>query len=200
MKRSVVLICLLILLFGFSSVYAQSASIDELICDLGLRPAKDSQLMVKEGDEAPDFSLPSIKGEDVRLSDFRGKKNVVISFVPAAWTQVCSDQWRRYGGFQDALDTYDAVMVGITADNLPTLRAWSKAMDGVWFEVLSDFWPHGEVAQSFGVLRSDGISERAVFVIDKDGIIQYAVVSPITEMPDPSEIVMVLERLDRIKQ
>lgn len=200
MKKCTVLICLAILVINCGLIYAQNGELKDLICDLGERPAKASQLKVKEGAKAPDFTLPAVSGGKVTLSDFRGKKNVVVSFVPAAWTSVCSEQWNRYGGFQDALETYDAVLIGITTDNLPSLRAWTGAMDNIWFEVLSDFWPHGEASEKFGVLRTDGITERAVFIIDKDGTIQYAVVNPITQMVDPSEIVMVLERLNRVKK
>jgi peroxiredoxin (alkyl hydroperoxide reductase subunit C) len=133
----------------------------------------------------------------VTLSQYRGKKNVVISFVPAAWTSVCSAQWPRYGGLQEALKTYDAVLLGISVDNKPALSAWVQTIGNVWFIVLSDFWPHGAVADKYGVLRSDGIAERAIFIIDKNGVIQYARVHKITEMAEPSEIVSVLERISK---
>ncbi len=94
-----------------------------------LKP-KDSELKVKIGDRAPDFSLRSIKGEEVRLSQFFGKKNVVISFVPAAWTPVCSDQWPGYIITRELFEQYNAVLLGITVDNLPTLYAWTTADGG----------------------------------------------------------------------
>ena len=92
---------------------------------------------------------------------------MVISFVPAAWTPVCSDQWPGYNIAKDVFDSHDAVLLGITVDNIPTLFAWTRQMGDLWFPVLSDFWPHGRVADSYGVLRGDGVSERALFVIDK---------------------------------
>jgi peroxiredoxin (alkyl hydroperoxide reductase subunit C) len=67
-------------------------------------------------------------------------------------------------------DQYDAVLLGITVDNIPTLFSWTNQMGNLWFPVLSDFWPHGDAAKKYGVLRSDGTSERALFVIDKKGI------------------------------
>ena len=92
--------------------------------------------------------LFSITGQKVTVSQYRGKKNVVISFVPAAWTPVCSDQWPGYNIVKDLFDKNDAVLLGITVDNIPTLYAWTNQMGKLWFPVLSDFYPHGKVAES----------------------------------------------------
>ena len=169
------------------------------IYDPGHLKPIDSVLTVSVGEVAPDFTLPSIAGTNVTLSDFRGKKNVVISFVPAAWTPVCSDQWPGYNAFKEIFDQYDAVLLGITVDNLPTLFAWTHEMDvaagSVWFDVLADFWPHGEVAKEYGVLRTDGVSERALFVVDKEGIIRYIDVHDINVRPDLEDLVKELEKL-----
>jgi len=78
-------------------------------------------------------------------------------------------QWPGYNIVKDLFDANDAVLLGITVDNIPTLFAWTNQMGKLWFPVLSDFWPHGAVADTYGVLRSDGTSERAIFVIDKGG-------------------------------
>ncbi len=86
------------------------------------------------------------------LADYRGKKNVVLSFVPAAWTPVCSDQWPGYNIVQDIFEENNAVLLGISVDNIPTLHSWTNQMGKLWFEVLSDFWPHGETAGKYGVL------------------------------------------------
>jgi peroxiredoxin len=97
------------------------------------KPAKatDSQLKVAVGQIAPDFTLPSIDGKSVRLSSFRGRKHVVLSFVPAAFTPVCSEQWPGYGFVKaELLDKHDAVLLGITVDNLPGLHAWVTGMGG----------------------------------------------------------------------
>jgi len=157
----------------------------------------DSRLKVKIGDPAPDFTLPSVSGGKITLGQFRGQKNVVISFVPAAWTPVCSDQWPGYRIVKDLFDENDAVLLGITVDNIPTLYAWTKQMGQLWFPVLSDFWPHGAVAGKYGVLRSDGVSERALFVIDKKGIIQAIHVSDINIRPDLAWCAIELEKLDK---
>jgi peroxiredoxin len=119
------------------------------------------------GDRAPDFRLPAVSGGKVSLSQYLNKMNVVLSFVPAPWTPVCSDQWPGYNIVKYVFDQHDAVLLGITVDNIPTLFAWTNHMvtDGgnLWFPLLSDFWPHGAVADKYGVLRSDGVSERATF-------------------------------------
>lgn len=177
------------------SVFAASQQFEGRIFAVeNLKPI-DSQPKLKVGDKAPDFSLPSLSGETVALSQFKGKKNVVISFVPAAWTPVCSEQWPGYNLTKNLFEQNDATIVGITTDNLPTLYAWTQQMGGVWFPVLSDFWPHGEVSGKYGVLRSGGISERALFVIDKQGIIRYIDVHDINVRPNLEELVRELEKL-----
>jgi peroxiredoxin len=159
-----------------------------------LKPV-DSVLKVKVGDVAPDFMLYSIAGQKVTLNEYRGKKNVVLSFVPAAWTPVCSDQWPGYNIVKDLFDRSDAVLLGITVDNIPTLYAWTNQMGKLWFPVLSDFYPHGKVAELYGVLRSDGTTERALFVIDKKGMIRYIDVHDINKRPSLEVLIRELEKL-----
>jgi len=157
----------------------------------------DSHLRLKVGDRAPDFTLTSIAGEEVSLRQYLGQKNIVISFVPAAWTPVCSDQWPGYNIIKNIFDRYDAILLGITVDNIPTLFAWTNQMGKLWFPVLSDFWPHGAVAEKYGVLRSDGVSERALFVIDQQGIIRYIDVHDINKRPFLEDLVNELEKLGK---
>ena len=159
-----------------------------------LKPV-DSVLKVKVGEPAPDFMLPSIAGQKVTLSEYRGKKNVVLSFVPAAWTPVCSDQWPGYNIVKDLFDASDAILLGITVDNIPTLYAWTNQMGQLWFPVLSDFYPHGKVAETYGVLRSDGTTERALFVIDKKGVIRWIDVHDINKRPPLESLIRELEKL-----
>ncbi|MBI5578537.1 MAG: peroxiredoxin [Deltaproteobacteria bacterium] len=156
----------------------------------------DSTLKVKVGQKAPDFTLPSISGEKIRLSQYRGKKNIVISFIPAAFTPVCSDQWPGYNMALKLFEDHDAILLGIAVDNIPALYAWTGQMGELWFPVLSDFWPHGAVAKKFGVLRSDGVSERALFFIDQKGVIRDILVSDINKRPDLEYIATALDKLD----
>ncbi len=166
------------------------------IYDPGRLKPVDSVLKVSPGDEAPGFTLPSVSGPPVSLSDFKGKKNVVLSFVPAAWTPVCSDQWPGYNIAEPIFEKNDAVLLGITVDNVPTLHAWTNQMGDLWFPVLSDFWPHGAVADAYGVLRSDGTAERSLFVIDKGGTLRYIEVADINVRPKLENLVEALEGID----
>jgi peroxiredoxin (alkyl hydroperoxide reductase subunit C) len=194
----------LILIAGILSVFvsvpmafAISDAYKGNIYQTGTLKPIDSVLKVKVGVQAPNFSLPSVSGEKVSLSQFRGKKNVVLSFVPAAWTPVCSDQWPGYNIAKDIFNQYDAVLLGITVDNIPTLFAWTNQMGQLWFPVLSDFWPHGAVAKKYGVLRSSGVSERALFVIDKKGMIRYIDVHDINKRPPLEDLAAALEKLKK---
>jgi peroxiredoxin (alkyl hydroperoxide reductase subunit C) len=176
---------------------AGAQTLKDMIYNPGVLRPIDSTLKVKVGQAAPDFTLPSITGEKVRLSHYRGKKNVVLSFVPAAFTPVCSDQWPGYNMARRLFEGHDAVLLGITVDNIPTLYAWTSQMGELWFPVLSDFWPHGAVAKKFGVLRSDGVSERALFFIDKKGVIRDILVSDINKRPDLGYIATALDKLNQ---
>jgi len=178
-----------------SAVSGAETEFEEYIYDPGVLPAIDSELKVAVGDEAPDFTLPSIAWEDVTLTDHRGKHNVVLSFVPAAWTPVCSDQWPGYVIADELFHEHNTTLIGITVDNIPTLSAWTREMGEVWFEVVSDFWPHGGVAETYGVLRTDGTSERALFLIDTEGIIRYIDVHDINERPDLGDLAEAMEAL-----
>lgn len=155
----------------------------------------DSETQLKVGDVAPEFTLPTVKGGAVSLSQYIGKKNVVLSFVPAAWTPVCSQQWPGYNIAKDFFENNEAVLIGITVDNIPTLQAWTAQMGDLWFPVASDFWPHGGVAQSYGVLRTNGVSERALFVIDKSGRIRYIDVHDINVLPRLEDLILQLEKI-----
>jgi peroxiredoxin len=92
-------------------------------------------------------------------------------------------------------ERYDAQVLGISVDNVPTNKAWATAMGGISYPLLSDFWAHGFVSIKYNILRSEGFSERALFVIDKKGIVQYVDVHPITDQPKNSELIAALKKL-----
>ncbi|TET65362.1 MAG: redoxin domain-containing protein, partial [Candidatus Aminicenantes bacterium] len=130
----------LILVFGMLSAFLWSATAFGLsdafknnIYNPGILKPIDSVLKVKVGDKAPDFYLPAVSGGRISLGKYRGKKNVVLSFVPAAWTPVCSDQWPGYNIVEDIFNMNDAILLGITVDNIPTLFAWTNQMGKLWF-------------------------------------------------------------------
>jgi peroxiredoxin len=188
---------ILLLLCSSSGAQTLSEQFKGKIYNPGQLKPVDSITTLKVGDRAPNFTLPSLSGENIFLIQYRGKKNVVISFVPAAWTPVCSDQWPGYNIAKSLFDKNDALLLGITVDNIPTLHAWTNEMGGLWFPVLSDFWPHGEVAKKYGVLRSNGVSERAIFIIDKQGLIRYIDIHDINKRPKLEVIVKELEKLEK---
>lgn len=169
------------------------------IYPVGKLKPRDSETMLKVGDKAPDFVLPVVDGGNLSLSQYIGEKNIVISFVPAAWTPVCTFQWPVYDSAKDIFNDNDAILLGITVDNIPTLYAWTKTIanneDRLWFPVLSDFYPHGQVSKKYGVLRSEGFSERALFVIDKKGVIRFIDIHNINERPPLMELREALEAI-----
>ncbi len=179
-----------------SNIYALSDVYEDKIYNTGSLKPIDSRLKVKVGDSAPDFTLKSIYSKTITLSQFRDKKNVMLTFIPAAWTPVCSDQWPGYNIAKQLFESYDTVILGISIDNLPTLFAWTQQMGALWFEVLSDFWPHGKVADSYGILRGDGVAERGIFLIDKKGILQFIHVGDINVRPDLGMIVNEMQKIE----
>ena len=177
----------------------QAVDFKKNIFPVGNLKPTDSILRVRIGERAPKFSLPAVGGGRVSLGQYLGKKNVVLSFVPAAWTPVCSDQWPGYQIAKDLFDKNNASLIGITVDNIPTLYSWTRQMasEKLWFPVVSDFYPHGAVASAYGVLRSDGTAERALFVVDKKGIIRYIDVHNINERPPLEDLIHALEEVNK---
>ena len=152
-------------------------------------------MALKPGDEAPDFELRSHRGGTVTLSDFRGRKNVVVAFHPLAFTPVCARQMTGYEDAASKLSQADTVVLGVSIDPQPSKTAWAQSLGGILFDLLSDFHPHGEVAQRYGVFRpKEGFSERALFVIDKSGRIVWSKVYEIPQHPDNEELFQALEQ------
>jgi len=146
-------------------------------------------MALKVGDEAPDFELRSHRGGTVTLSGFRGKRQVVVAFHPLAFTPVCAAQMCGYEADLSRFDAANAAVLGISIDAQPAKSAWAQSLGPISFDLLSDFHPHGEVAQKYGVYRGkDGISERAIFVVDKAGTIAWAKVYDIPQQPDNTEL------------
>ena len=127
------------------------------------------------GELAPDFSLRDQFGQDVALSSFRGRKAVVLVFFPYAFSGICTGEM---SGIRDRLAqflTFDSEVLAISCDAVYSLRAFSDA-DGLNFPLLSDFWPHGEVARSYGAFDEQaGCATRASFIVDRDGVVRWAV-------------------------
>jgi peroxiredoxin (alkyl hydroperoxide reductase subunit C) len=149
---------------------------------------------LKVGDVAPDFTLKAEQGEWC-LKDARGKKNVVLAFVSYAFSPVCSAQLPSYEAELDRFKDFDTEVVSISMDSTYTLDAWGKEMN-ISFPLLSDFYPQGKVVDLYGVRHPAGMSERALVVIDKAGIIRYIQVfnSP-GDMPDNKDLFDALRKL-----
>lgn len=153
---------------------------------------------LKPGDTAPDFELRSHRGGTVKLSDFRGKKNVVVAFHPLAFTPVCATQMRSYEADVKRFESAGAAVLGVSIDPQPSKTAWAKELGVSSFDLLSDNYPYGDVARKFGVFREkDGISDRAVFVIDKSGIVRWTRMYDIPEHPNNDDLFDALAELGK---
>lgn len=152
--------------------------------------------MLQTGTIAPDFALENTSRQVIRLSDFRGKKNVVLAFHPLAFTPVCSVQMQNYQKALPVFDSLDAVVLGISFDLGPSHAAWANSLGGLSFDLLSDVHPHGKVARDYGVFREgDSLPDRAIFVIDKTGKITWAKLHDIPEQPNLEELLGALRAL-----
>lgn len=148
---------------------------------------------MKEGELAPDFTLKDQSEREVSLSALRGKR-VVLSFHPLAWTEICRIQMQDLEKHKADFERLGAVALGLSVDSVPCKKAWAEAIGVQETPLLADFWPHGGVAQAYGIFRErNGFSERAVFIVDEEGIIRFRKVYPIREVPDIGEILNVLE-------
>jgi alkyl hydroperoxide reductase subunit AhpC len=160
---------------------------------------------LKIGDQAPDFELPAVEGQQqtkIRLSDYRGKKHVVVTFHPLDWTPTCGEQLPALNSDREKFAALNAQLLDISVDSVYSHKAWQKFEIGeVQIPMCSDFYPHGKVAQAFGIMRAEpplmGISERAVFIVDKSGKIAFAKVYPLDQAPKSEELLEAVRKIDR---
>lgn len=133
------------------------------------------------GSQAPDFTLKDVNNEEVTLSSFRGSKNVLVVFYPLAFSGICTGELCQLRDDLDAFQNADVQVVAISVDSAFTLKAFAEAQ-GYTFPLLADFWPHGKVAQEYGVFNEKaGIANRGTFLVDTEGVIRFA------EMNQPGE-------------
>ena len=148
---------------------------------------------IKAGEKAPDFTIKDQDGKDFTLSKFKGKR-VLLSFHPLAWTSVCAKQMISLEKNWKTFEELNTVTVGINVDPIPSKKAWAKTLEIDHIKLLSDFWPHGEVAKKFGIFREkEGFSERANIVIDENQKIEFVRIYEISELPDIDEIITFLK-------
>jgi len=156
--------------------------------------ATGSRSVLGPGTRAPDFTLRSTPDQSVSLSEFRGRP-VVLAFYPADWSPVCGDQMALYNEILDEFQGFHAELIGISVDGAWCHGAFAR-QNKLHFPLLSDFEPKGAVARAYGVYdEKDGTCERALFVINPDGIIHWSYVSPIGINPGANGILSALEDL-----
>ncbi len=149
---------------------------------------------VKTGDAAKDFTLSDQDGKDVKLTDLKGKK-VLLSFHPLAWTKVCAEQMKSLEKNRARFEKQNTVALGMSVDTVPSKKAWAEQLGIKNTRLLSDFWPHGETAQLYGIFREkEGFSERANIIVDETGKIVFVKVYPVAQLPDIEEIIKILEK------
>jgi peroxiredoxin len=147
------------------------------------------------GTPAPDFRLPATTGRDISLRDFRGR-SVVLVFYPADWSPVCGDQLALYNEVLPLFEGYGAQVIGISVDGIWCHQAFAENRNLV-FPLLADFEPKGAVARAYGVYdANEGISRRALILVDAQGIIRWSYVSPVGVNPGADGILNALESLN----
>jgi peroxiredoxin (alkyl hydroperoxide reductase subunit C) len=153
------------------------------------------KISLKIEDFAPDFTLPTHNEGELNLQWYRGRKNVVLAFYPGDWTPVCANQIPEYQKNIDQFEKYNTQLLAISVDSIPSHKAWAKSLGGLSFPLMSDYFPHGTVAQKYGVLNHRGYAERVIFVIDITGKIIYIEEVGLNNLPDNEKLFKVLAKL-----
>jgi len=153
-------------------------------------------MVLRAGTKAPDFTLNKSPDETLSLSELRGRP-AILAFYPADWSPVCGDELALFNEVLPEFQRYDAQLVGISVDGVWCHKAYAKARN-LEFPLLSDFEPKGEVSRKYDAYRAkDGFSERALFVLDGDGVIRWSYLSPVTQNPGAEGILAALEELSQ---
>jgi len=145
------------------------------------------------GKSVRDFTLKDQNGQEFRLSALKGKK-VLLSFHPLAWTSICARQMKALEKNAKVFENAGAVAVGLSVDSVPSKAAWAKSLKISKTRLLADFWPHGKVADSLGLFRKEGFSERANVLLDEKGKVAWIKVYPIKELPNIREVLAVVKK------
>jgi len=155
----------------------------------------DQPRMIQPGDPAPNFSLKDQNDRTFDLLEQSGKR-ILLSFHPLAWTAFCAGQMKSLEENREALEALNTVAVGISVDSVPCKKAWAESLKITNTRLLCDFWPHGKVAQLYGLFRdANGFSERANVIIDEKQGAVFVKVYPIHSVPDIQEVIGVLRTL-----
>ena len=150
--------------------------------------------MIQLGRKLKNFTLPDQFGQDFQLFHIKGRR-VLLSFHPLAWTPVCSMQMQSLEQNKKVWDKFNTLVAGVSVDSVPCKAAWVEALRIKHIRLLSDFWPHGEVAKSLGLFREqNGFSQRANVLVDEQSRVCFFKVYPIGELPDIQEIIAFLKK------
>jgi len=153
-------------------------------------------MAVEIGDEAPDFELPDQHGTPVKLSSFRGTKNVVLVFYPLAFSPVCSGELCAMREDFPEVSRDDVELITVSVDSFFSHKVWAE-QENFRFSLLSDFWPHGAVANAYGIFDPGrGVAVRGTFIIDKEGVVRWKVVNSIPQARDIAEYQKALADLE----
>lgn len=152
-------------------------------------------MAIEVGEKAPDFELKNQHGETVRLSDFRGRKNVVVLFYPFAFTGVCTGELCALRDELPKFENDDVQLLAVSNDSPFSLRVFAD-QEGLAYPLLSDFWPHGATSRAYGVFDEDrGCSLRGTFIVDKEGAVRWTVVN---QIPDARDLGAYTKALDTL--
>jgi len=149
--------------------------------------------IIQLGKMVKSFTLQDQFGKNFVLTRMKGRR-VLLSFHPLAWTPVCTLQMQSLEKNKKIFDKLNTIAVGLSVDSVPCKAAWAKSIKIKQTKLLSDFWPHGNVAKGLGLFREqDGISQRANVILDESGKVCFVKVYPISQLPDIKEIIAFLK-------
>src|SRR5215831_10478505 len=152
-------------------------------------------MSIRIGQTAPDFTLQNQNKEEVKLSSFLGKKNVVIVFYPLDWSPVCTNEHACFVNDMKSFETLDAEVLGVSVDSVWSHKAYAEKM-GIRYSLLADFQPRGAMAEKYGVFLADkGITGRAIVIVNKDGKVAWIKNYDIPVVPDLNEVAAALQQV-----
>lgn len=157
----------------------------------------ENEMKFMVGDVAPDFTASDQDKNDFTMSEHRGKK-VLLSFHPLAWTSICADQMKSLEADKEAFDSLSTVAVGMSVDTVPSKKAWAESLGIKETRLISDFWPHGEIAKKYGIFNEEhGFSRRANIIVDEEGKVAWIKVYEPKTLPDINEVLDMLKGLSQ---
>lgn len=161
--------------------------------------AEHAKKPLSAGTQAPDFTLHSTPDQPLSLNELKGQR-VILAFYPADWSPVCGDQLALYNEVLPEFRKHRAALLGLSVDGAGCHAAFAKSRN-LHFPLLSDFEPKGDVAKQYGVYRyGEGVAERALFVLDEDGVIRWSYVSPLGVNPGADGILDALDAMDHVSE